>query len=59
MEHLDVQRVRPPVAVRVSAVPPVNGHLPALLSSVFASMFLSDLFGFSRSVYQGSSILEK
>ena len=23
-------------------LPPVNGHLPALLSSVLASMFLSD-----------------
>ena len=41
MEHLDAQCIRPPVAVRASAVPPVNGHLPALLSSVFASMFLS------------------
>src|SRR5580658_207286 len=34
--------------------PPVNGHLPALLSSVFASMLLSDHYaGFSeRSVHR-------
>ena len=40
MENRNVQRIRPPVTVSVSA--PLNGHLPALLSSVFASMSLSD-----------------
>ena len=49
MEHLDVQ-LRPATSrgccVRVL---PVNGHLPALLSSVFASMFLSsDRVGCAR-----------
>ena len=43
MEHLDVQRIRPPVTVAVSG--PVNGHLPAPLSSVFASILFLHFFG--------------
>ena len=35
MENLKVQLVRPPVAIRALCM---TGHLPALLSSVFASM---------------------